>query len=207
MKRLIGVLGAMLVVSACAASPIAQQSPSAEPTQTSSPSAEPSPSPTPTPTPTPSSSPTPTAAPSPTAPAGFAAANFSGGAVASSTVTAVRVGQHDGYDRLVIEFSGGVPSYTVTRQSTSTFTRSPRGDQVTLQGSAGVLIVVHSVTNWTAYTGPTAFHSGYPYLKEAVQVENFEGYQQWALGIQGTPYLRVFTLSSPSRLVVDVAAL
>jgi hypothetical protein len=38
-------------------------------------------------------------------------------------------------------------------------------------------------------------------------VENFEGYQQWALGTQGTPALRVFTLGSPSRLVVDVSAI
>jgi hypothetical protein len=140
-------------------------------------------------------------------PAGFVASDFSGGQVAGSDVTAVRVGQHDGYDRITIEFSGGVPTYTVTRQSGATFTRSPRGDQVTLQGTAGVLIVVHSVTNWTAYSGPTAFHSGYPYMREARQVENYEGYQQWALGIQGTPYLRVFTMGSPSRLVVDVSAL
>ncbi len=119
----------------------------------------------------------------------------------------VRVGQHDGYDRFVIEFSGGVPAYTVTRQSTPTFTQSPRGVEVTLHGTAGVLIVVHSVTNWMSYSGPTAFHSGYPFLKEALQVENFEGYQQWALGIEGTPYLRVFIERAPDRLVVDVAAL
>jgi hypothetical protein len=117
------------------------------------------------------------------------------------------VGHHPGYDRITIEFGGGVPSYTVTRQPAATFTRSPRGDQVTLEGNAGVLIVIHSVVNWTSYTGPTAFHPGYPYLRQAQQVENFEGYQQWALGIQGTPCLRVFTLASPSRLVVDVAAL
>ena len=116
------------------------------------------------------------------------------------------MGQHPGYDRITIEFAGGVPSYTVTRQQAATFTRSPRGDQVTLEGNAGVLIVIHSVVNWTSYTGPTAFHPGYPYLRQAQQVENFEGYQQWALGIEGTPCLRVFTLASPSRLVVDVAA-
>ena len=205
MRKLIGALCLTFVLSACAASPIAQQSPSAQPTQSATPSVSPSPSPTPSPAPSPS--PTPTVAPSPTPPAGFVAANFSGGSAASTAVAAVRVGRHDGYDRFVIEFSGGVPSYTVTRQSSATFTRSPRGDEVTLQGSAGVLIVIHTVTNWTSYTGPTAFHSGYPFLKEALQVENFEGYQQWALGIQGTPYLRVFTLASPNRLVVDVAAL
>jgi hypothetical protein len=122
-------------------------------------------------------------------------------------VTTVRVGQHDGYDRFVIEFGGGVPNYSVTLQSNATFVRSPRGDQVTLEGTSGVLIVIHSVTNWTSYSGPTGFQPGYPYLRQAVQVENFEGYQQWALGVQGTPCLRVAMFTSPSRLVVDVAAI
>jgi len=126
--------------------------------------------------------------------------------VALSSVTDVNVGQHPGYDRFVIDFGGGVPTYSVTRQGT-TFTRSPKGDQVTLEGTAGVLIVVHSVSNWTTYSGPTAFHPRYPFLRQALQVENFEGYQQWALGIQGSPCLRVFTLAGPNRLVVDVAGL
>jgi hypothetical protein len=127
--------------------------------------------------------------------------------VTDSTVTDVIVGQHPGYDRFVIDFGGGVPAYTVTRQQGTTFTRSPKGDQVTLEGTAGVLIVIHSVNNWATYSGPTAFHPRYPFLRQALQVENYEGYQQWALGIQGSPCLRVFTLTGPNRLVIDVAAI
>jgi hypothetical protein len=78
---------------------------------------------------------------------------------------------------------------------------------VTLEGTAGVRIVVHSVNNWTSYSGPTAFHPQYPYLRQAQQMENYEGYQQWGLGIQETPCLRVSTMASPSRLVVDIAAI
>jgi hypothetical protein len=118
----------------------------------------------------------------------------------------VRVGQHDGYDRLVIEFSGPIPSYTVQRRSGTSFTESPRGQAVTLSGTNGVLVAVHPILNWTSYTGPFAVQPDYPVLREARLVENFEGYQQWALGIQGTPCMRVTTLSSPSRLVVDVAS-
>jgi hypothetical protein len=106
----------------------------------------------------------------------------------------------------VIEFGGDVPSYGVTLQQSAIFTRSPKGDQVTLEGNAGVLIALHSVYNWSTYTGPTAFHPQYPYLRQALLVESFEGYQQWALGIQGTPCLRVAVYASPSRLVVDMAA-
>lgn len=171
-------------------------------------STRPSPSPTPTPSESPStsptSSPTPAGTPSPIPPAGFGLASVTGGAANESTVTAVRVGQQNGFDRFVIEFGGDVPNYSVTPQGSTTFTRSPKGDQVTLDGTTGVLIVVHSVTNWTSYSGPTAFQPGYPYLRQALQVENYEGYQQWALGVKGTVYVRVMTLGSPSRLVVDV---
>jgi hypothetical protein len=186
MKKLI-LLAAMigLVSWACGTTPVAMSSPSPQPSSSASPVASPS--------------------PSPAVPAGFALSDFSGGSTATSTVTAVRIGQHDGYDRFVIEFSGGVPSYSVTRQAGVTFTRSPKGDTVTLYGSAGVVIRVHSIANWTSYMGPMAFKPGYSCIREARMTENFEGYQSWALGIAGTPALRVFTMSGPDRLVVDVA--
>jgi len=154
-------------------------------------------------TPTPSATPSATAAP----PSGFGLGSVSGGSVSGADVTAVRVAGQSGYDRFVIEFGGGVPNYTVTPQANATFTRSPKGDQVTLEGTSGVLIVAHSVTNWSSYSAPTSFHPGYPYLRQAMQVENFEGYQQWALGVQGTAYVRVMTLGSPDRLVVDVVGI
>jgi hypothetical protein len=153
----------------------------------------------------PQASTTPSATVSPNVLTGFALSDFSGGSVAVSSVSSVRIGRHDGYDRFVIEFSGGVPTYTVTRQSSATFTRSPKGDQVALDGSAGVVIVVHSISNWSTYTDPTAFKPGFACIREAQLTENFEGYQSWALGINGTPALRVFTLTAPNRLVVDVA--
>lgn len=190
----------VLFVAACGYVPSAGTSPG----PTSTPTATTSPVPTPSPTEVPTPSPSAVASPSP--PAGFATGTVAGGAVASSTVTTVRVGQHAGYDRIVIEFAGGVPVYEVSTQAGATFTRSPRGDQVTLEGTSGVLIKLHSVVNWTSYTAPTTFHPGYPYLRQALLVENYEGYQQWALGVQGTAYIRVTTLGSPSRLVIDVTA-
>jgi len=166
-------------------------------------------SPTATASPAPSSSPSDTPTPQPTSQLlpGFTCADASGGSEQTgSNVVSVRVGQHDGYDRLVIEFSGPIPGYKVQRRSGTSFTESPRGQSVTLSGTNGVLVVVHPIVNWTSYSGQFAFHPDYPVLREARQVENFEGYQQWALGIQGTPCLRVTTLTSPARLVVDVAA-
>ena len=150
------------------------------------------------------------ARPSPAAPSaapGFICADSTGGSVTDSTVVDVSVGQHDGYDRFVIEFGGGVPSYEVTRlQSPTVGSGGGRGGEVTLEGNTAVTITMHSVNNWTSYSGPTEFHPQFPYIRQAEQVQNYEGYQTWALGIQGNTCLRILTLASPSRLVVDIAA-
>lgn len=201
MRRVLAAVFALVLLSACgsATSPIASSSP------TPSPSVQPSASPS-APV-TPSAAPSPTPAVSPTPPAGFACSAVSGGSAATSTVTTARVGQHPGYDRFVIEFGGAMPAYTVAPQSTAVFTRSPKGDEVTLAGTSGVLVTVHSVSNWTSYSGPTGFVPGYPFLRQAMLVENFEGYQQWALGVQGTACVQVAVYSAPTRLVVDVAGI
>src|SRR2546423_274676 len=101
--------------------------------------------------PVPSSSPSDAPTPQPTAGmlAGFTCADASGGSAHTRPdVVRVRIGQHDGYDRLVIEFSGQIPSYKVQRRSGTAFTTSPRGQTVTLRGTNGVLVVVHPILNW-----------------------------------------------------------
>jgi hypothetical protein len=119
-------------------------------------------------------------------------------------VTDVRVGGHTGFDRFVMQFNAPIPHYTVKSQNSPVFTVLPKGTKVTLDGTAGVLVTVKP-ENWEAYTGPTAMRPGLPFLKQAKMVQNFEGTMQWGLGIQGSPCLHVTTLTSPPRLVVDVA--
>lgn len=169
-----------------------------------SPPSSPSPSPTQT-TPPPSTTPSP--------PAGFeCGASFNGGSGSSGsgsnpagpTVTDVRVGGHTGFDRFVMEFSAPIRHSTVNSQSSPVFTLQPKGTKVTLDGTAGVLVTVKP-ENWQAYNGPTGMRPGLPFLKQARMVQNFEGTMQWALGIQGSPCVKVSTLNAPPRLVVDVA--
>src|ERR1700716_3641751 len=55
--------------------------------------------------------------PSPT-PQPFTCTDRSGGTTGvSSQVSTIRTAAHDGYDRVVFEFNGQVPSYDLTRQS------------------------------------------------------------------------------------------
>jgi len=121
-------------------------------------------------------------------------------------VSAVRVGTHKGYDRFTIEFKNGLPGdIQISAQGSSVFTQSASGRQVTLQGSAGLLVTMTGADNHTSYSGSTDFQTTYPVMLEAQQVQDFEGYVQWGLGLSRSACYRAFVLQSPTRLVIDVA--
>lgn len=120
-------------------------------------------------------------------------------------VTAVRASAQSGYDRFVIQVSGPVGQYSVQPQAGATFTRDPSGIRVTLAGSAGLLVTLQGASSAGSYTGPTDLKpSGTAVLKEAQQVGDFEGVVSWGLGLSHVACFRAFTLTGPSRLVVDV---
>ena len=83
---------------------------------------------------------------------------------------------------------------------------SPKGDQVTLAGKNGILVVVHGADLHTAYSGSTDIKTGYATLVEVRQVEDFEGVVQLALGVSGATCYRAFILTNPTRLVIDIQA-
>ena len=123
----------------------------------------------------------------------------------SAYVDAVRTGTHTGYDRITIEFQNGPPgSVDLRPQNNSTFTRGAIGGTVTLAGTAGLLVVINSADEHTAYSGATDFKPGYPVLLEARQMEDFEGYVQWGLGLSKSACYRAFFLANPTRLVIDI---
>jgi hypothetical protein len=126
---------------------------------------------------------------------------------ASAFVDAIRTGSHSGYDRLAIQFSNGQPNSIELRpQAGTTFTRSPRGDTVTLAGLSGIQVVIRGADGHTAYSGPTDIKTGASHLLEVRQLEDFEGQVQLGLGVSGTPCYRAFIVTNPTRLVIDVAA-
>jgi hypothetical protein len=159
--------------------------------------------------PSPSSSPTPEPSP-PFSNQGYVCGSSSivenSPAPAAAYVSAIRTGTHAGYDRVTIEFKNGPPIRVDARaQVGSTFTQGPSGREITLAGHAGVLVTIHGADEHTSYSGPTDFKTNYPGLKEARQVQDFEGTVQWALGTTTACY-RVFMLTNPDRLVVDIQA-
>jgi hypothetical protein len=169
-----------------------------------SPSARPTATAAPTPTPVPTGTPTP--APTPTAPVatlpGYSCSAQSGGG-GQSTMSTARLGAQSGYDRFVIQFVGPVPQFEVTLQDSASFAQS--GGSVTLQGGAGLQVVLHDATGAGSYSGPSDVKVGYPEIQEARLLSDAQGVVQWGIGISHTACFHAWVLPSPSRLVVDVA--
>ena len=186
-------LAGLLTAPRTAASPSSQARPS---------SAQPSPiAATPTAAPTPTATPTPAPPPTPVAPPGYSCAAQSGGA-GQSTMTTARVGAQSGYDRFVIQFSGGVPQYDVELQDSASF--PPGGGGVTLQGAAGLSVVLHGASG-SGFTGPTDAQPGYQLIREAKLLSDSGGTVEWGIGISRAACFHAWVLSDPSRLVVDIA--
>jgi hypothetical protein len=174
------------------------------------PATSPSASPATSPAPSPSAAPTASPAATPTSnlppfvcaqPSSFAASQ----APASAFIDRVQTGSHTGYDRLTIEFNNGQPAtIDATPQSGTTFTQGGSGQQVTLKGNAGILVSIHVADAHTSYSGPTDFVTGYSVMVEVRQVEDFEGYVQYGIGLSNAACYRAFILTNPTRLVIDV---
>lgn len=169
-------------------------------------------SPTPSASPSPDSSPSASPTPDSTLPAFTCSSgtSFVPKAPASPStgfINAIRTGTHAGYDRLTVEFQNGQwASIDVSTKRGTTFTNSPRGDNVTLMGQNGILVVIRGGDMHTDYSGSTDIKTGYATLVEVRRVEDFEGVVQLALGVSGASCYRTFFLDNPMRLVIDVQA-
>ena len=123
-------------------------------------------------------------------------------------LTDVRAATQDGFDRIVLQFSGtGTPGWSVGYVDEPVLDGS--GDVPRLDGDI-FLDIYASNTTWPAedyYSGPTQFEPDQGGDVVGVYVAGtFEGTTQVLAGLWGAaaPF-RVFTLTDPVRLVVDVA--
>ena len=135
----------------------------------------------------------------------FTCTDKSGGSgSAAGTVSDVRVAHHNGYDRLVIGFptANAMPQYQLNRQTTAHFVRDASGQPVTLQGSAGIRLVLR---NSDIVSGsPSDLKPNLPEIREVAQIGNFERVVSYGIGLATPACVRVLELSGPTRLVIDV---
>jgi hypothetical protein len=120
----------------------------------------------------------------------------------------VRVGTHDDYDRVVFEFDSGIPEFTVD-QAEPPFTEDGSGFPIDVEGESFMVLVMRGGTKQTdtgesSYDGPTDFDPGLGRLVDLVEGGDFEAQSTWYFGLTGDACTRVFTLSEPDRLVIDI---
>lgn len=151
---------------------------------------------------TPTASPTPTSAtpsPAPTWPATERTAPASH----AGSLTAISVGRHPGYDRVVFTFRDGIPGYRVGYVPEVIF--DPRGDAVPLAGRAYLRVLFRPASGYRTYSGPGTISPVYPTLLQVRAAGDFESYLSFGIGLSQRTGFRVFTLTEPYRVVVDVA--
>jgi hypothetical protein len=125
---------------------------------------------------------------------------------------AVRSARQQTVDRVAFEFTEQVPGYKVSYSPKPIVGTS--GKEVTVAGSAALVVRMEHASGVDlntgfkqTYTGPTRIEpAGTRLVKEVVQVEDFEGVLSWVIGLDAQAPFRVSTLTSPPRLVIDVAS-
>lgn len=135
----------------------------------------------------------------------FTCTDRSGGvADIAGTVTAIRVAHHVGYDRLVIGFatSNTMPQYQLTQQASSHFVRDASGQPVTLDGSAGLRVILRNADITPGASSD--LQPALPAIREVAQIGNFERAVSYGVGLATPTCFRVLELSGPTRLVIDV---
>jgi hypothetical protein len=127
------------------------------------------------------------------------------------SVTDVRVGRHDGYDRVVFDLDGkgsGRPGWRVEYVDRATDDGS--GHAVKVDGDAILRVSLSGTATPTdsgveGFTGERIEPEGTDSVDEIVYRYWFEGYTTAFLGVdEGERPFRVFLLDDPTRVVVDV---
>jgi hypothetical protein len=128
--------------------------------------------------------------------------------VALANITDVRVGTHDGYDRVVFEFEQGTPELTLDR-ATPPFTQDASGLPLDVDGSSFLRLTMRGGSKQTdegtsSYDGPTDLDPGLPALVDLIEGGDFERQSTWYLGLDSEACVRVLLLDEPARVVIDV---
>jgi hypothetical protein len=123
----------------------------------------------------------------------------------------LRYGVHSTYDRVVVDLSGPVTGYRVGYVDKLRYDGS--GDPVPLSGAAFLQINVQPANGHVdveghalnVYSGPKLTRPGMPTVKGIAKLGDYEGVVSFGLALDHKAGFRVFTLTDPSRLVIDVA--
>lgn len=122
-----------------------------------------------------------------------------------ATLHTVRTAAHDGFDRIVFAYDGPIPG--VRARYDDAPTRCGSGEPAALGTPAALAVSMQPAAAHTDAGEPTVSApdaSGLAMVQRLASTCDFEGEVAWALGVEERRPYRVFTLSDPSRIVVDV---
>jgi len=128
---------------------------------------------------------------------------------AGLTVTTVRAARHDGYDRVVFELSGtGTPGWSVEYVDSPSAQGS--GEPVDVPGAAALQVTLQGTTypyesGATELGRGTVAVPGLDVVQGVFYDATFEGTSAAWIGTAGRTPFRVYSLTGPSRVVVEVA--
>jgi hypothetical protein len=117
------------------------------------------------------------------------------------TLTGVRTGRHDRYDRTVFDFTGGTPGYRVEY---GPLVREGTGTPVPLDGAADLRVVFDGAFPGTVDL-TQVWNPRLPTLRQIRSGGAFEGRVTFGLGLADRVGFRVLRLTNPPRIAVDVA--
>lgn len=122
-------------------------------------------------------------------------------------VVGLRVSEHRRFDRVVIDVEGRRPGYQVRYVDKLTYDGS--GEPVPLKGRKKLLVLLtparaHGPQGGNLYDGPRLQQYAFPMLRGVAFLGDFEGVVSFGLTARARNGYRVFTLTDPSRLVIDL---
>ncbi len=125
---------------------------------------------------------------------------------APSELVRVRAGRHRGFDRVVFDFAGSKPAFYSVRYVRQV--QDGSGQRVPVAGRAVLEVVVmaagHTESGSPTFPRPPSVR-GFKALRQIVSAGDFEGNVTFGVGLRHRAGFRVFQLSGPDRLVIDVA--
>ena len=128
-------------------------------------------------------------------------------AAGSPKLVDLRAGRHAGFDRVVFQLDGPIPSYYSVRY-VPVVRLDGSGAPLPLHGTAFLEVVVRAPTHNQDYQpvlSPTRLRPDFPALREVNAPGSFEGQTTAGIGVSSNVGFRVLELADPTRIVVDLA--
>lgn len=122
---------------------------------------------------------------------------------------AVRIAEHEGFDRIVFEFdSDGLPQWHVSYIDAPVI-QCGSGHEMPVAGTAWLQVRFNGANAHTeageATSGPARRTVDLQSVREVVRTCDFEAEVTWVAGAAGEQAYRPRVLEAPARLVVDIA--